>query len=228
MSPVRKYTFQVKAALTLPEQTIFERLNSPRKVQDYLDNFPINFEVSGGTYMSPRRVLREKMAHCFEAALFAAAASAYHGRKPLLMDLKTISGDPEGDHVVALFKEHGLWGAISKTNHAVLRYRDPVYRSVRELAMSYFHEYTTEQGRKSMRSFSEPFDLSTYPAEKWLTAGKELFWLVEALDSSRHFPAAPNLALRKLRKATEFERAVLGRTEWQSSKEPRRRFRKTP
>src|SRR3989344_6839668 len=120
----------LKVALSPIERKIFARLNSARKIQDYLDTISINFEIKKETYMSPRRVIREKTAHCFEGALFACAALAYHGKKPLLLDLVTI--DRDEDHVVALFKENGLWGAISKTNHPILRYRDPVYKSIPE------------------------------------------------------------------------------------------------
>src|SRR3989338_9515056 len=122
------YQQELREILSPIERRIFVRLNSPRKIQDYLDTLSINFETAGETYMSPRRVIREKTAHCFEGALFACAAFAYHGHKPLLLDLVTI--DRDEDHVVAIFKSPptggGLWGAISKTNHPILRYGDPV------------------------------------------------------------------------------------------------------
>src|SRR3989344_2594968 len=150
------YTNKLKMVLSPAERKVLAKLNSPQKIQDYLDTLPINFELQGETYMSPRRVIRNRIAHCFEAALFAAAAIAYHGQKPLLMDFQTIPDDE--DHVVTLFKQNGYWGAISKTNHAILRYREPIYKSPRELAMSYFNEYTMYDGRKSMRAYSAPFD----------------------------------------------------------------------
>lgn len=213
--------YQDKLKTLLPPSLgrVFSILNTPQKVQDYLDSLPINFEVSGETYMSPRRVIRVKTAHCFEGALFAAAAIAYHGGRPLLLDLRTITKDE--DHVVALFRgppaDGGLWGAISKTNHPILRYRDPVYRTVREIAMSYFHEYIMDDGRKSLRAFSAPFDLSKYPPQKWVTAGEDLYWLVEALDSSRHFPIAPTKMMRKLRRASTTEiKAVNSHVDWKS------------
>lgn len=193
-------------------EKLFQRLNTPQRIQRYLDTLPINFEVSGETYMSPRRMVEAKTAHCFEGALFAAAALAYHGEKPLLLDIRTVPRDE--DHVVALFRQNGRWGAISKTNHAVLRYRDPVYESVRELAMSYFHEYMMDSGKKTMRAYSAPFDLSRYSPEKWMTAGEELFWLVEALDRSRHFPIAPVKNIRLLRNGADVERRALQTIEW--------------
>lgn len=188
------------------------RLRTPSSIQDYLDALPINFEASGETYMSPRRMIQAKTAHCFEGALLAAAALAYHGQRPLLLDLKTVPADQ--DHVVALFKLGSSWGAISKTNHSILRYRDAVYRSPRELALSYFHEYVLDDGRKSMRSYSAPFDLRRYHPKKWVTAGEELQWLVDALDDSRHFPIASPKHMRTLRRASEIELSAQDAEEW--------------
>ena len=91
-----------------------------------MDAVPANFTVDADTMMSPRRVLRENRAHCMEGALLAACVFALQGRRPLLLDLVSAKGDD--DHVIALFQEHGRWGAVTKTNHAVLRYREPVYR----------------------------------------------------------------------------------------------------
>lgn len=203
---------RIASLLTRSERRLFSRLSTPQKIQDYLDTLPINFEASGETYMSPRRAIRAKTAHCFEGALFAAAALAYHRHQPLLMDFHTTSADE--DHVVALFRVHGLWGAISKTNHAILRYRDPLYRTPRELAMSYFHEYLEWDGRKSLRTYSSPFDLSQYAPEKWMTAGEELQWLVDALDDSRHFPIVPKKNTRMLRRAAPVELRAMKVVEW--------------
>src|SRR3989344_3210239 len=131
--------------LDQPEFAIFEKLTTPEKIQDFIDILPVNFEPNSDTSRSPLMTLREGRAHCMEGALIAASALWYHGEPPLLLDLKTTKGDD--DHVVTLFKRHGRWGAISKTKHAVLRYRDAIYRSVRELVMSYFHEYFLDSGR---------------------------------------------------------------------------------
>lgn len=206
------YTERLKAILTPAERKIFSRLTSPSKIQDFLDTLPINFEMAGETYMSPRRTLRAKKAHCFEGALVAAAALAFHGQKPLLMDLRTVH--PYEDHIVALFRSGGLWGAISKTNHMILRYRDAVYRSPRELAMSYFHEYIESDGKKSLREYSAPFDLSRYAPQKWVTADEEMHWLVDALDASHHFPIAPKKIMRQLRDAAKIEIRAGNLVEW--------------
>ena len=216
-----RYAGRIKQILTSAENAVFKKLMTPQRIQDYLDTLPVNFEMTGETYQSPRRILETKTAHCFEGALFAAAALAYRGKKPLLMDLKTISSDD--DHVVALFKEDGLWGAISKTNHAILRYRDPIYRSPRELALSYVNEYIMDNGRKSMRSYSHPFDLSRYPPEEWIIAPGDLDGIAEALDTSRHVPFAPEKTMRRMRRALPFEVQQLAWDgEWRRGKSPKR------
>jgi hypothetical protein len=217
------YAERIQALLTPIERRLFARLSSPQKVQDYLDTLPINFEALGETYMAPRRVFRAKTAHCFEGALLAAAVLAYYGQKPYLLDFRTIPADE--DHVVTLFRQNGYWGAISKTNHSILRYREPVYKTVRELAMSFFHEYLMWDGRKSLRAYSKPFDLSRYAPERWITAEKELFWLVEALDDSRHFPTIPKKNLRTLRKAYDVELRAMKIVEWKPPKTRKKRAR---
>jgi hypothetical protein len=208
------YTDEFKNLLMPAERKIFQKLNSPSKIQDFLDTLPINFELGGETYMSPRRMLVARTAHCFEGALLAAAALAYHGKKPLLMDLRTIPEDE--DHVVTLFKEGDYWGAISKTNHPVLRYRDAVYKNPRELAMSYFHEYVMDKNaKKTLREYSKPFDLSHYELSQWLTASEELQWLVDDLDDSPHYPIASKIALRKQRPASKHEIKAMRIIEWE-------------
>lgn len=207
-----KYQDSLKAALPSSLRVIFSGLKTPQKIQDYLDTLPINFEIGKETYMSPKRVIQAKTAHCFEGALLAAAALAYHGQEPLLMDFRTTPSDE--DHVIALFRHSGRWGAISKTNHAILRYRDPLYRSPRELAMSYFHEYLEWDGRKSLRAYSAPFNLRRFAPEKWVTAEEDLFWLAEALDACRHFPVASRKNLRQLRRASPIELRAMKTIEW--------------
>lgn len=182
-------------------------LNSPSKVQDYLDTLPVNFELSGESNLLPIQVFEKHTAHCFEGAVFAAAALAFHGHKPLLMDFATAYDDE--DHTVALFKRGKFWGAISKTNHAVLKFRDPIYASPRELAMSYFHEYYMWDGRKSLRGYSKPFDLSKYPPEKWITAGESLDWVMAKLAKTHYFPVVPNNFERHLRRASKVELKAL-------------------
>ncbi len=128
------------------------------------------------------------------------------------MDFQTVPDDE--DHVIAIFKQSGRWGAISKTNHAILRYRDPVYKSPRELAMSYFHEYLEWNGKKSLRNYSQPYDLSKLAPEKWVTESEDLVWLVDALDASKHFPIAPKKNIKLLRRGTRVELRAMKTTEW--------------
>jgi len=194
------------------ETAILRKLSTPRKIQDFLDRLPINFEKHGDTHMSPRRVLRERKAHCVEGALLAATALWMRGTPPLLLDLKTIEFDDE--HVVALFKENGRWGAISKTNHAVVRYRDPIYKSVRELAVSYYHEYFRDHdGLKTLFSFSRPFDLRTL-GDYWVTAEQDLWELDDVLNRVPHYRFLPKKNEHLIRRATPFERRVLNAREW--------------
>lgn len=185
------------------------RLNSPAKIQDFLNSIPFNHERGGETYRSVAETLKARKAHCFEGALIAAAALWMHGQRPLLMDIRTT--DKDVDHVVALFKRGKYWGAISKTNHAVLRYREPVYRSVRELAMSYFHEYFMQDGTKTMRKFSKPFDLSKRK-EDWLFGKEDLDSIVDALDTSPHVDVLPKGL--KLRRADKIEIKAGKIVEW--------------
>lgn len=186
-----------------PDERVLARLRTPRQVQDFVEAIPINFERGGETCMSPRRVLRENRAHCVEGAMLAALALRVQGRRPWLCDLRATRDDD--DHVVALFRERGRWGAVSKTNHAVLRFRDPVYVSVRELAMSYFHEYFIDDGRKVLREYSDPFDLSRFDRRGWMTSERDLCWLPRALDRAPHHALLPRGAARALRRADPIE-----------------------
>ena len=190
---------------------IFRRLDTPQKIQDFLDTLPINFEKGGDTCRSPLETLTAGEAHCMEGAVLAAAILWYNGRPPVLLDLKTIKGDDY--HVVALFKQGGLWGAISKTNHAVLRYRDPIFRNVRELALSYFNEYFLDNGKKTLRSYSGPFSLLSYN-DDWLTTEDNLWNLNDDLDQSPHFNILQNIKTKDLRKADPIEIKSGKLTEW--------------
>jgi hypothetical protein len=212
MSSHTAYRRAIDAVLSPRERRYFVRLDTPQKIQNFLDGLPANFELGGETHMSPRRVLQTGLAHCTEGALLAAACLAYHGREAYLMDLRAMAADQ--DHVVALFREHGFWGAISKTNHAILRWRDPIYKSPRELAMSYAHEYFLQDGRKSLMAFSRPFRITRFAPARWITASDNLDWLIAELDDSPHSALAPKPVLRGRRHASAFERRIVEQTEW--------------
>jgi hypothetical protein len=192
-----------KPSLSQEEIALFTKLRSPEKIQDFLDSLPANLEKNGETSYSPRLVLKYRKAHCFEGALFAAAVLWYHRERPLLLDLKT--GRNDFDHVITLFKKNGYWGAISKTNHAVLRFRDPIYKTVRELALSYAHEYFLDSGKKTLLSYSKPFSLRSF-GSGWITSDKPLWHIAEALDDSPHMPIAPPDHLKKRKLAHPLER----------------------
>ncbi len=207
-----RYRNRLRALLTPTETRVFARLDTPQKIQDFLDRMPVNFEPDGDTAMSPRRVLQTGVAHCAEAAVFACAALAYHGKKAWLLDL--VARPSDQDHIVTLFQERGLWGAISKTNHAILRWRDPIYRSAREVAMTFAHEYALPSGLKSLLSYSRPFAPTRFAPERWVTPEEDLDWLLFALDLSPHVPLAPEHALRKRRRSAPVEMRAQEVVEW--------------
>jgi len=182
-----------------------KRMNTPGEVQDFLNAIPFNFERDGETLLSPLRVLRDKKAHCLEGALLGAYILSLQGFQPLILHLE--SSVEDFDHVVALFKSKGLWGALSKTNHAVLRYREPVYKNVRELVMSYFHEYFLNNGVKTLRRYSAPLNLNTFKKthKNWATSGEDLWYIDKKLDKIKHYDILPNNFTKKLRKADGVE-----------------------
>jgi len=193
----------------------FKKLKNPQAIQDFINLLPFNFERDGETCRSVEESLKANTAHCFEGALIAAAALQKLGHTPLLLDLKTTKDDFE--HVVALFNVDGYWGAISKTNHAVLRYREPVYKTVRELVMSYFHEYFLPEGKnggkKTLRSFSKPFDLTKFGSE-WINSKESLWHIDTALDRSPHIDILSVKQIKNLRNADRVEIEAGEITEW--------------
>ena len=199
-------------SFTDKEITLIKKLSTPAKVQDFLNTLKFNFEKGGETLKSPIRVLREKNAHCMEGALLGAYVLSYHKNKPLILHLQTIKGD--FDHVIALFRENDYWGALSKTNHGVLRYREAIYRDIHELVMSYFHEYFLNNGKKTLRKYSVPLDLNVFkkPARLnsrsgggWVTSESDLWGIDEELDKIKHYDVVPKAHVKKLRIAEEIE-----------------------
>jgi hypothetical protein len=170
--------------LSAAEFSTLRALDTPAKIQRFVNGLKQNFEPNGDTCHSIREVLRRRRAHCIEGATLAACALWIQGETPLLLDLQAVH---DYDHVVALFRRRGRWGAISKTNGVHLRWRDPVYRTLRELAMSYFHEYYNKQHRKTLRTYSRPFDLRRVDPLQWATRTGEDWTLVDALENTRHY-----------------------------------------
>jgi hypothetical protein len=206
------YRNRLRALLTPAEHKAFARLDTPQKIQTFLDRLPANFCLNGDTAMSPRTLLKTRLAHCAEGAAFAAAALAYHGKAAWLVDMRAMPADQ--DHIVTLFKDRGLWGAISKTNHAILRWRDPIYRSPRELMMSYAHEYCLSSGRKSLLEYSRPISLMRFAPSRWVTLPEDLDWLLVELDTAPHIPLAPRRALRNRRRSAPVELRAQEILEW--------------
>lgn len=188
---------------TKKEIALIKKLNTPGKVQDFLNKLKFNFEKNGETLKSPVRVLREKNAHCLEGAILGAYILSVHGFPALILHLGAVKRDY--DHVITLFKQDGLWGALSKTNHAVLRYREPVYKNIRELVMSYFHEYFLDSGVKTLRNYSAPLDLKFFGNE-WILKESDLWEIDQKLDKIKHYNIAPRNVFKKLRKADIIER----------------------
>ncbi|MFA5996358.1 MAG: hypothetical protein WC790_01390 [Candidatus Paceibacterota bacterium] len=204
------------SGLTKEEYTLLKNLSTPIKMQDFLDAFPMNHEKGGDTYRSPRTVLREGKAHCIEGALLAATALWLRGEPPLIMNLSARLGRGDVDHVVALYGRGGYYGAISKTNHAVLRFRDPVYRTLRELALSYFNEWFLPSGEKTLECYSKPVDMRRF-GTGWITSEEDLWDVVEALSVAPHYPLVPKGNWRYVRPADPMELKAGTSPEWSKS-----------
>ncbi len=186
------------------ELTQLRRLSTPSMIQAFINAIPANHESDGETILSVREVLRQRRAHCIEGAFVAACALWLHGEAPLVLHLDCAASDYP--HVLALFRRGGAWGALSKTNHAVLRYRDPVYRSLRELAMSYFHEYSDRHGRKTLRSYSVSFDLRRIDPALWVTRETACTEAHARLAALRHYPVIARRQEHLLSRRDAFER----------------------
>lgn len=198
---------------TPKETAILKALNTPAKIQDFLNKLPTNFEQKGLTVYSPRKVLQKKTAHCLEGALLAAVALRFQRHPPLVVDL-TATDDDE-DHVITVFKMNGHWGAISKSNHATLRYREPVYKTIRELVMSYFHEYyISKTGKKTLRSYSQPVNLRRFDKRGWMIAEEDVWYIPEYLVEVPHKPVLNRSQIARLRRADAVELRAGKVMEW--------------
>ena len=193
-----------RLGLTPAEFAVLQRLDTPQKIQAHLNATPINHEIDGETVLSVREVIRQRRAHCIEGAMFAACALWVHGDPPLVVHLDCDLSDYP--HVIAVFRRGGAWGALSKTNGAPLRYRDPIYRSLRELTLSYFHEYSNRRGHKTLRSYSVPFDLRRLELCDWVTNEKSCWPAHDRLVVLRHYPLLSKRQERLLTKRDAFER----------------------
>jgi hypothetical protein len=182
--------------LTPGERRAFRRLSTPVKIQEFLDRIPYNLELAGETMRSPRRVLRDRTAHCFEGAILAAAALRMQGRPPLIVDLEAVRDD---DHVLAVYRDRGLWGSVAISKFAGLRFREPIYRSVRELVLSYFEHYYNDAGEKTLRAYSRPVDLARFDRISWMTTEDDLWPVASYLAEIPHIPILPGALARRRR-----------------------------
>jgi hypothetical protein len=178
------------------EQRLLRRLNTPAKVQTYLEGLRYNKELAGDTCSSPRTVLRRGSAQCMEGALFAAMCMRFHGHKALVMDLEA---QHDHDHVLCVFRSKGLWGAISKSKFHSLSYRDPVFRTLRELALSYFPNYHNYRGTKTLRKYSVPLSLAQFDRIHWMSSDDDVWAIPERLCTIKHYALYPRAIIPSLR-----------------------------
>jgi hypothetical protein len=200
--PARGPELGVRLGLQRSQATRLARLRTPERIQDFVNGLQWNLESEGPTARSVAEALRHGEAQCVEAAFIAACCLWLAGEPPLLMDMGADRGDV--DHVVALFRRHGCWGAISKSNSPFLRYRDPIYRSLRELSLSFFPQYVKKR-RKTLRTYSVSFDLRRVDPGLWVTHPGFCRTVVDSLTAARHFAILPEGGGRSLRPIDEIE-----------------------
>jgi hypothetical protein len=193
--------------LSSEELRTLRSLNTPVRIQKFIDALTYDYADSA---RSPRRILRERRGHCMEGALLAAAALRVNGHPPLLMDLEAVHDD---DHVIALYRERGLWGGIAKSNFAGLRFRAPVYRTLRELALSYFEHFFNLRGERTLRNYSRAVNLAPLDRCRWMTAEEDVWCVPERLMAAKHDPLFPDKVARALPRLDRrsFEAGLHGR-----------------
>jgi hypothetical protein len=194
-------------AFTPAELRKLRSLKTPHGIQRFIDDMPYHL---ADTAWSPRRVLRENTSHCLEGALFAAAALRANGYPPLIFDLEA---ENDTDHVVAIYRQHGHWGSIAKSNYTGCRYREPVYRSLRELAISYFEGYFNLRRERSLRTFSRPVNLARFDARHWMTTEEPLWFIAEYLFGIHHYRLLTPAMAKRLNRLDErsFRAGCMGR-----------------
>jgi hypothetical protein len=194
-------------ALTPAERREVESLATPIEVQSFLDGISYRAE---SVYCSPLRVLRERRAHCFDGALFAATALRRLGHRPLVLEM--IPNDRDDGHMLALYQSDGYWGAVAKSNFAGLRFREPVYRTLRELVMSYFEQYYNVEREKTLRAYSLPLNLEIFDALDWMTRDEPLQIVADRLERTRKIPLLTSKLIARLSLVDErqYEAGLLG------------------
>lgn len=195
--------------LTAGELRTLRALRTPAGIQKFIDGMEYHL---AGTAWSPRLVLRERTCHCLEGAIFAAAALRVIGFPPLVIDFEAVN---DTDHVVAVFKINGHWGALAQSNYSGCRYREPVYRSLRELAMSYFEDYFNLRCQRTMRTYSKPVNLARFDSRNWMTTEKPIWFIPEYLVDIPHIRLLkPGMARRLARVDARSKGAALYGHRW--------------
>jgi hypothetical protein len=182
-------------------------MKNPHGIQKFLDDAPYHL---ADTAWSPRRVLNEETAHCCEGAIFAAAALRANGYPPLLLDLEA---EHDTDHVLAIFRENGCWSAVAKSNYTGCRWREPVYRTPRELALSYFNTYFNLRRERTLRRYSVPVNLKRFDRQHWMTTDQPVWFVVNHLFDIKHYPLIAPAMAKRLHRADErlFQAEILGK-----------------
>jgi hypothetical protein len=194
--------------LTSREWSFLSGLRPASRMQKFLDG--LDYDVKGEGCRSPRRVLRERRVQCMDGALFAAAALRVQGHPPLILDLEAVQDD---DHVLAVFRQNGRWGAVARSNYSGLRFREPVHPTIESLVLSYFESYFNLRGEKTLRRYSRPFDLSRFDRLEWMTSEKDLWEIPEALCDIPHRTLLPPPVVRSLSTVDRrlFQAGLVGR-----------------
>jgi hypothetical protein len=192
---------------TPSELRTLRSLDTPARIQNYLDKLPYHL---ADTAWSPRLVLRHQTVHCLEGAIFAAAALRVNGYPPLILDLEAVN---DTDHVLAVFKQSGGWGAIAASNYPGCRFRAPIHRSLRELALSYFNDYFNHRRERTLRNFSRPVDLKKFDHKKWMTREDDVWFIAEHLCDIPHTKLLTKSMERNLTRVDErsYRAGVFGR-----------------
>jgi hypothetical protein len=199
-----------EAELTRRERRFLAGLNPPWRIQKFLDG--LDYDVAGAGCRSPRRVLRERTVQCMDGALFAAAALRVQGHPPLVLDLEAVYDD---DHVLAVFRGDGGWGAIARSNYSGLRFREAIHPTIRSLVLSYFESYFNLRRQKTLRRYSRPVNLSRFDAIDWMTSEEDLWDIPDYLAGVRHTRLLPARVEKRLSPVDRrmFEAGLVGRAD---------------
>jgi hypothetical protein len=204
------FTTAFDQVLTESEHQFISTLTTPAKIQTFLDELPYSTEHF---YRCPLRVLRERVAHCFDGALFAAATLRRLGYPPLITDM--LPNERDDDHMLALYKRYGHWGAIAKSNFVGLRFREPIYRTLRELVMSYFEQFYNVERAKTLRSYTLPLNLKALDSLDWMTKDNFLEHIAQKLDRIRRVPVLtePMISALSLVDERSYQAGLMGANE---------------